>query len=135
MIFKKIIKKDNNRKKNTSVHFTIYVEDMNRAKQFYSNLFNWNLNPSNSKDFLEIRDKEHDNRIGNFQSKKYNASDKKLMSFECSIEVEDIDNTILTILYNKGTILTPKTEIPQVGWIIKFLDTEKNVVSAIQYYK
>jgi len=29
----------------------------------------------------------------------------------------------------------PKTEIPSVGWIIKFLDTEENLVCAMEYHK
>lgn len=32
-----------------------------------------------------------------------------------------------------GQILLPKTAIPYVGWIAKFLDTEDNLICAMQY--
>ncbi len=121
--------------KNTSIHFTIYIEDMDRAKRFYSNLFSWDFDNSNSGHFLQIKNRNDSQHIGTFQSKKHNPLSEKPISFECSIEVEDIDNTILTVVYNGGIIITPKTEISNVGYLIKFLDTENNIVTAIQYYE
>ena len=35
----------------------------------------------------------------------------------------------------KATIVMPKTEIPHVGWLVKFLDTEGNLVCAMEYNK
>ena len=137
-MIKNLIKKSKRIKKkvtkDTSIHFTIYVKDVDRAKQFYLNLFNWNFNDNSSNNFLAIKSKKDNQRIGTFQSEKYNPLSEKPIGFECAIEVEDIDNTILKLLYNRGKIITPKTEISDIGWLIKFLDTEDNIVTAIQYF-
>ena len=52
--------------------------------------------------------------------------------YECSIEVADIDETAAAVVANGGTIIVPKCEIPTVGWIIKFRDSEGNLVGAKQ---
>jgi len=123
--------------KNNLVHFAIYIDDMNRAKTFYTNLFGWNFNSYGPEDFLQIKhnDKKDAQLIGALQSRKYNPIDERINGFECSIEVDDIDAIIQAISENGGEIIMPKTEIPHVGWLVKFLDTEKNIVCVIQYHK
>lgn len=118
-------------------HFAIYIDDMDRAKTFYSNLFGWDFNSYGPEDFLQIRDssKKDAELIGALQSRKYSPLNEKIIGFECSIEVEDIDATIAIIKENNGEIVMPKTETPYVGWLVKFLDTEGNIVCAVQYHK
>lgn len=119
---------------NNLVHFAIYIDNMKRAKAFYENLFGWSFNSYGPKDFLQIKQNSEDGiPIGALQSRKYSPIDEKIIGFECSIEVVDIDVTIEKIKRNKGKIVMPKTEIPYVGWLVKFLDTEKNIICAIQY--
>lgn len=118
-------------------HFAIYIDDMDRAKTFYSNLFGWDFNSYGPEDFLQIKDssKKDAELIGALQSRKYSPLNDKIIGFECSIEIEDIDATIAIIEENNGEIVMPKTEIPYVGWLVKFLDTEGNIVCAVQYHK
>lgn len=118
-------------------HFAIYIDDMDRAKTFYSNLFGWDFNSYGPEDFLQIKDstKKDAELIGALQSRKYSPLSEKIIGFECSIEVEDIDTTIELIEENNGEIVMPKTEIPYVGWLVKFLDTEGNIVCAAEYHK
>jgi len=118
-------------------HFAIYIDDMDRAETFYSNLFGWDFNSYGPDDFLQIKDsnKESAELIGALQSRKYSPLGEKIIGFECSIEVENIDITIAVVEENKGKIVMPKTEIPYVGWLVKFLDTEGNIVCAVQYHK
>jgi len=84
------------------VHFTMYVENIKSAKQFYSTLFNWDFDDSNSDDSLKIKSKKEGQHIGTLQSIKLNPLDEKTTNFECAIVVEDIDTIILTILYTKN---------------------------------
>lgn len=122
--------------KNKLKHFAIYIDNMDRAKTFYSNLFGWGFNSYGPDDFLQIKDSrtEESQLIGALQSRKYSPLNEKIIGYECSIEVENIDTTILAIINNKGIIVMPKTEIPYVGWLVKFLDTEGNIVCAVQYH-
>ena len=123
--------------KNNLSHFAIYIDDLNRAKAFYFNLFGWDYNSYGQGNFLQIKDSPDKNSklIGALQSRKYNPINNKIIGFECSIEVEDIDKTITKIEANNGIVVMPKTEIPHVGWLVKFLDTEDNIVCAVQYHK
>lgn len=121
--------------KNNLKHFAIYVDKIERAKKFYSNLFNWSFNSYGPEDFLQIKSgtNEDGDLIGALQSRKYCPLEKKIVGLECSIEVSDIDQTSEAIQENGGTIIIPKVAIPYVGWVIKFLDTEGNLVCVIQY--
>lgn len=122
--------------KNKLAHFAIYIDDMKRAKEFYSDLFGWDYNSYGADDFLQIKDSSETEAslIGALQSRKYSPLDDKIIGFECSIAVSDIDAIIKKIETNKGKVVMPKTEIPPVGWLVKFLDTEGNIVCAVQYF-
>ena len=122
--------------KNNLSHFAIYIDDIDRAKAFYSNLFGWDYNSYGQDDFLQIKDSSDDDGklIGALQSRKYSPIDEKIIGFECSVAVEDIDAIISKIEANNGKIVMPKTEIPYVGWLVKFLDSEGNIVCAVQYH-
>ena len=122
--------------KNNLSHFAIYIDDIDRVKSFYSNLFGWDYNSYGQDDFLQIKDSSDDDAklIGALQSRKYSPIDEKIIGFECSVAVEDIDAIISKIEANNGKIVMPKTEIPYVGWLVKFLDTEGNIVCAVQYH-
>ena len=50
-----------------------------------------------------------------------------MTGFECTITVENIDQTIRAIEANGGRLATPKFHIPTVGTVAYFLDTEGNV--------
>lgn len=116
-------------------HFAIYIDDMKRAKNFYAKLFGWEFNSYGPDDFLQIKNGNNKDAapIGALQSRKYSPIDEKILGLECSFEVSDIDDIVVKIKEENGNIIMPKTEIPHVGWIVKFLDTEGNILCAIQY--
>jgi predicted enzyme related to lactoylglutathione lyase len=58
---------------------------------------------------------------------------KGFYGFECSFSVEDVDKIAAAVEANGGKIVMPKVAIPTVGWLIKFEDTEGNLVGAIRY--
>jgi len=74
--------------KDPQVHFTMYVENIKSAKQFYSTLLNWDFDDSNSDDSLKIKSKKEGQHIGTLQSIKLNPLDEKTTNFECAIVVE-----------------------------------------------
>lgn len=120
---------------NKMSHFAIYIDDIERAKAFYDKVFDWGFHSYGQGDFLQIKADKSENGelIGALQSRKYSPVPEKIIGLECSVSVQDIDDTIDKIKMNGGQILMPKTAIPYVGWLTKFLDTEGNLVCAIQY--
>ncbi len=117
---------------NRPTHFAIYTDDISRAQNFYGNVFGWEFNSYGPPDFLQIKADGKD-LIGALQGRNYSPISDKVIGFECTIAVTDIDAIEELIKDNGGRVVLPKTEIPRVGWIIKFLDTEGNLVCAMQY--
>ena len=60
---------------------------------------------------------------------------RPIYAFICTVGVDDVDETARRIEAAGGTVTMPKTEIPTVGWLIQFTDTEGNVVSAMKYHE
>jgi uncharacterized protein len=120
---------------NKVTHFAIHIDDMERAKKFYDEVFNWGFNSYGPSDFLQIQSDKTENAmpIGALQSRTYSPVPEKTIGFECTIGVESIDDTIKKVSRSGGQILMPKTPIAYVGWIAKFLDTEGNLFCAMQY--
>jgi uncharacterized protein len=119
---------------NKLIHFAIHTDNIERAKNFYGEVFDWGFNSYGPPDFLQISSEKSDKGelIGALQSRNYSSIKEKIIGLECTIAVEDIDAITKKVEVNGGQILMPKTAIPYVGWIIKFLDTEGNLVCAMQ---
>lgn len=123
--------------KNKLSHFAIHIDDINRAKNFYGKVFDWGFNSYGPTDFLQIKsDKSGDAEVmGALQSRNYSSVSDKIIGFECTISVEDVDDIIERVKKSGGQILLPKTAVPTVGWLAKLLDTEGNLLCAMQYDK
>ncbi len=121
--------------KNKLTHFAIHIDDIERAKSFYDKVFDWGFNSYGQDDFIQIKADKSENGelIGAMQSRKYSPVADKIIGLECTIGVESIDAIIEKVKINGGQILMPKTAIPYVGWIAKFLDTEGNLICGMQY--
>lgn len=121
--------------KNKMTHFAIHIDDIERAKKFYDGVFEWGFNSYGQGGFLQIKaDKSGDGElIGAMQSRKYSPVPERIIGLECTIGVENIDEIIEKVKSNGGQVVMPKTAIPYVGWIAKFLDTEGNLICGMQY--
>lgn len=120
--------------KNKLTHFAIHTDNLERAKSFYEQVFEWGFASYGPTDFLQIKADKTENGvlIGALQSRKYSPVKESIIGLECTITVESVDEIIKRVQTNSGRILMPKTAIPYVGWITKFLDTEGNLVCAMQ---
>jgi hypothetical protein len=121
--------------KNKLTHFAIHIDHMERAKNFYGGVFDWGFNSYGPSDFLQIKadNSEQGELIGAMQSRKYSPMPDKIIGWECTIAVENLDEIIDKVMNNGGQVAMPKTAIPYVGHIAKFLDTEGNLICAMQY--
>jgi predicted enzyme related to lactoylglutathione lyase len=119
---------------NKLTHFAIYTDDIDRAARFYQAVFNWQTNGYGQPGFMQIKHTDDLQRpIGALQSRTYAPVPDRINGFECSIEVADINETVKSVELAGGKIVMDVTEIPYVGKIIKFLDTEGNLLCAVQY--
>jgi len=119
---------------NKLTHFAIYTDDIDRAAAFYRAVFNWQMNGYGQPGFMQIKHEDDPQKpIGALQSRTYAPVPDKINGMECSIEVADIAETVKNVEQAGGKIVMPVTEIPYVGKLFKFLDTEGNLLCAIQY--
>ena len=118
-------------------HFAIHADDLDRARQFYGGVFGWTFQGFGGgpmTDFCQIKDAAGTllKPLGAMQSRKFNPAPQPVIGFECSITVDDVDTIARAAEANGGKIVMKKAPIPGVGWIVKFLDTEGNLVCAVQ---
>jgi hypothetical protein len=116
-------------------HFAIQCNDVPRAKSFYERVFGWQISGyqgSGADEFQRITtaDGKH---IGAVESRKFNPLDERVLGFECSISVPDVEEVARNVERAGGTVLMRKSAIPGVGWIVKFRDTEGNLCCAVSY--
>jgi predicted enzyme related to lactoylglutathione lyase len=119
---------------NNLVFFAVHADDLRRARRFYEKVFQWKFQPWGPPDFFLI-DTGSQNGTGvqgALQKRHELVPGQRMIGYECSIEVADIDATAKAVAANGGTIVVPQCEIPTVGWIIKFRDPEGNLVGAKQ---
>jgi uncharacterized protein len=115
--------------------FAINADDVPRARRFYEAVFGWRFEPWGPPNFYLIETgKERVTPIGGLlQERRELIPGTRTIGFECSIAVENIDQTVRAIEANGGKLAMPKFQIPTVGTGVYFFDTEGNVVGAMQY--
>jgi predicted enzyme related to lactoylglutathione lyase len=114
--------------------FAINADDVPRARKFYEMVFGWSFEPWGPPNFYLIAtDTERAATIGGaLQERRELARGQKMIGFECTITVDNIDQTIRAIEANGGRIAAPKFHIPTVGTVAYFFDSEGNVVGIRQ---
>ena len=114
--------------------FSINADDVQRARKFYQAVFGWGFEPWGPPNFYLIETgKQPVVPIpGGLQERRELVRGQKMIGFECTISVDDIDQTIRAIEANGGKIVAPKFHIPTVGIIAYFSDPEGNVAGISQ---
>lgn len=120
----------------TIVHFEIPANNVETLKTFYSKLFGWKIEKSpGSIPYWLIETVPADEegtpvRLGvNGGMYKKDNPELKPVNY---ISVESIDDYIEKIKTLGGTIVQPKQEVPDVGWVAIALDPEGNQFAMLQ---
>lgn len=123
---------------NRVVHFEINAEDVERASQFYRAVFGWKIEPWGPPEYgylhVETGNASEpgiDGGLWRGEGSKPPAGSRP-NAFNCSIEVADIDETIMKIKKSGGAIVKEKAQIPGVGWLAMCMDTEGNHFGVMQ---
>jgi predicted enzyme related to lactoylglutathione lyase len=109
--------------KHTIVHFEIPADDIERAKEFYSELFGWQFSaPPGYEDYwvFDTGDPAQDPG-GGLMSRQ--AAGQGIVHY---VQVESVDEYVTKAQELGGQVLYPKSPVPGMGWFAQFLDTEGN---------
>src|SRR5262245_265060 len=113
--------------------FAINADEVPRARKFYESVFGWSFEPWGPPGFYLIETSKEKGAIrGALQERRELAPGQKMIGFECTISVPNIDQALRAIEANGGRIAAPKFHIPTVGTVAYILDTEDNLVGIIQ---
>ena len=117
--------------------FAINADDVPRAREFYKKVFGWTFEPWGPPNFYLIETGEEQVRAvgGLLQERRELLPNARMIGFECTIGVQDIDETIRSIERNGGKMVTEKFLIPDVVTVAYFQDTEGNVAGISQAVK
>jgi len=115
--------------------FSIHADDLDRARQFYAQVFGWRFEPWGPPGFYLIHtgDDQNPGVLGSLSGRREPLTGTGMRGFECTISVDDIDQAIRAIQAHGGTIAMAKFHIPTVGSGCYFHDTEGNRAGAMQY--
>ena len=116
-------------------HFAINADDVARARRFYESVFSWKFSAWGPPDFFQIQTGDEDDPgvRGALQRRRELAPGVRILGFECSIAVRDVDATATVVRSSGGRVIMEKTTIAGVGHLIFFEDTEGNIAGAMQY--
>ncbi len=116
------------------VHFEIHVDDMERAKKFYGEVFGWTF-----EDWSEyagmpylgvVTGDEKEHGINGALMKRQSAPpevNQALNAYACTIGVGDFDSVASEILNHGGKTAMAKYALPGMAWQGYFFDTEGNL--------
>ena len=122
----------------TVQHFEIPADDVERASKFYTEVFEWKMqklaNPEDpSKDywFFDTKDENGNKGIGGGLMKRQ-APEHSVTNY---VTVASVDDYASKIEEAGGKVIMPKTEIPEMGFILVFVDTENNMFGLYEALK
>ncbi len=110
------------------VHFEISADDPERAKRFYEELFDWNIEKWGPIEYWLIT-------TGSESEPGINGAIKireRQESTTNTISVPSIDELMKKVEENGGKVLNPKMSIPGVGYHTYCQDTEGNVFGIME---
>ena len=120
----------------TLVHFEIPAQDLEKLKQFYEEVFGWKIIQYPSpEDYWIIQTVPVDSNgvpvrpgVNGGMFKKQQPEIKPINYFA----VESINDYLAKIVKLGGKVVSPKQEVPNVGWIAAAEDPEGNKFALIE---
>jgi len=121
------------------VHFEITYEDVERAKDFYRSVFEWDLNDVpmggdmayTTATTVPIDDKMMPTEPGAINGG-FTSKGAETPAPVITIQVDSIDDSLKKIEAGGGSTVTPRTPIPNMGAFAYFKDSEGNVMGLFE---
>jgi predicted enzyme related to lactoylglutathione lyase len=117
------------------VHFAIHADDVERARRFYEQVFGWRFEAWGPPGFYDVSTGSNDRPgiHGALHGREEPLTGSGVRGFTCTVAVDDLAVIRERVVDNGGTIRVEEMQIPTVGRVLDFLDTEGNEVSAMVY--
>jgi predicted enzyme related to lactoylglutathione lyase len=119
------------------IHFEIHADDTDRAQRFYTEVFGWNAQSYGGPVDYRLLTTGPDGEIGingailQRQGPRPEAG-APVSAYVCTIQVDSIEETERAVPAAGGEQVLDRMEVPEVGQLAYFRDTEGNVFGALQ---
>ena len=121
---------------NHIAHFEIFASDVERARKFYEQAFAWRFEVGGPPDFYHIftgPPVTHGIWRGLIAKRRGPAVQGPINAFRCTISVTSIKESVAAIEAAGGKLRSAIIDIPGVGRLVEFAETEDNIACAMQY--
>ncbi|NQS91290.1 MAG: VOC family protein [Chloroflexi bacterium] len=112
------------------VHFEIPADDPERSISFYEKVFGWRFEKWDGpvEYWLIMTGPENEPGIDGGLARR-NELD---VGVENTIDVKNLDESLLSVEANGGKVIRPKMAVPGVGWMAYIKDTEGNIFGLME---
>lgn len=114
----------------TISHFAINAQDVERARAFYEQVFDWRFEAWGPPGFYQI---EGAGVRGALQTRRRIVPDRDVFGFECTVAVPDVDAAVAAAVEHGGRVVMDRSTIAGVGHLVFIEDPEKNILGLMQY--
>ena len=121
---------------NSVVHFEIFATNVERARTFYERAFGWQFEVAGPPDFYLLTTGSATDpglKHGLLAKRSGPAAQGPLNAFRSTISVRSIKDGIAAVEGAGGKLRSPVAEIPGVGKVVEFADTEDNIACMLEY--
>ncbi|MYL50448.1 VOC family protein [Halobacillus litoralis] len=116
------------------VHFEVHVDDMERAKKFYGEVFDWKFEDwseyAGMPYFGVVTGGDDELGINGALMQRQSAPpelNQAVNAYACTMGVEDYDAVEAKVLEGGGKVALPKYALPGMAWQGYYLDPEGNI--------
>jgi predicted enzyme related to lactoylglutathione lyase len=117
------------------VHFEIHAEDLDRAEGFYTEVFGWEVHKFDGAVDYRLLNTGLNSETGidgALTERRGNGGGDAVIAYVCTVQVDDIEATETKVKEAGGEQVVDRQEIPEVGQLSYFKDTEGNIFGAMQ---
>jgi predicted enzyme related to lactoylglutathione lyase len=111
---------------NPLIHWELMVSDPERAKAFYTRVFDWTFTPAGPEYTLINAGSDPG---GGLMQRPPGVSGSALNSY---FRVEDLDRTLRAAVEAGATVVVPRMEVEGIGWFAMFLDPDQIPIGVMQ---
>ena len=122
---------------NRVVHFEIQADDIERAAQFYRDVFDWHIEKWPGMEYWMVMTAEKESTEpgingGLLPRPAKTSAECGTNAFVCTVQVDDYDETAKKVEKAGGKVAMPKFMIADMAWQGYFQDTEGNTFGVHQ---
>ncbi|MEA2445156.1 MAG: uncharacterized protein QOJ12_2448 [Thermoleophilales bacterium] len=117
------------------VHFEIHADDLDRAETFYTGVFGWEVHKFDGPVDYRLLNTGPNSEAGidgALTERRLSGDGDAVIAYVCTVQVEDIAATETKVKEAGGEQVVDRQEIPDVGQLSYFKDTEGNIFGAMQ---